>query len=203
MRLCMVDSLWSHYSKELNINLFPLPFFVFPFSLLRFYPNFSLLSPLFYSCFLVSSLSLPLSSHFSHQLRCKASALRSLCSRHTEKLSTFRAVYPDIVRSHFPPLYKELFGADLELTLQNSDWTVTGTKAGVSRQIAPSFHRHCGRGGVPHSRRWRLCSCCTSSPGHLTQTQRNPSSSSPQFGFPPPRPPLVSVSLLWGVRWSH
>uniref|UniRef100_A0A3P8NR44 RAR related orphan receptor A n=1 Tax=Astatotilapia calliptera TaxID=8154 RepID=A0A3P8NR44_ASTCA len=56
-----------------------------------------------------------------NKLRCEASALRSLCSRHTEKLCTFRAVYPDIVRSHFPPLYKELFGADLELTLQNSD----------------------------------------------------------------------------------
>lgn len=56
------------------------------------------------------------------KLRCKVSALRSLCSRHTEKLLAFRAVYPDIVRSHFPPLYKELFGADLELTLQPSDW---------------------------------------------------------------------------------
>ncbi|XP_025758885.1 nuclear receptor ROR-alpha isoform X1 [Oreochromis niloticus] len=56
-----------------------------------------------------------------NKLRCKASALRSLCSRHTEKLCTFRAVYPDIVRTHFPPLYKELFGADLELTLQSSN----------------------------------------------------------------------------------
>lgn len=55
------------------------------------------------------------------QLRCKVSALRSLCSRHTEKLSAFRAVYPDIVGTHFPPLYKELFGADLELTLQTDD----------------------------------------------------------------------------------
>uniref|UniRef100_A0A8C4HFV0 Nuclear receptor ROR-alpha n=1 Tax=Dicentrarchus labrax TaxID=13489 RepID=A0A8C4HFV0_DICLA len=53
-----------------------------------------------------------------NKLRCKVSALRSLCSRHTEKLSAFRAVYPDIVGTHFPPLYKELFGADLELTLQ-------------------------------------------------------------------------------------
>uniref|UniRef100_A0A671UIB3 RAR related orphan receptor A n=1 Tax=Sparus aurata TaxID=8175 RepID=A0A671UIB3_SPAAU len=56
-----------------------------------------------------------------HKLRCKVSALRSLCSRHTEKLSAFRAVYPDIVGTHFPPLYKELFGADLELTLQTDD----------------------------------------------------------------------------------
>uniref|UniRef100_A0A3B5B621 Nuclear receptor ROR-alpha-like n=1 Tax=Stegastes partitus TaxID=144197 RepID=A0A3B5B621_9TELE len=56
-----------------------------------------------------------------NKLRVKVSTLRSLCSRHTEKLSAFRAVYPDIVRSHFPPLYKELFGADLELALQTSD----------------------------------------------------------------------------------
>uniref|UniRef100_A0A4W6CRM6 Uncharacterized protein n=1 Tax=Lates calcarifer TaxID=8187 RepID=A0A4W6CRM6_LATCA len=56
-----------------------------------------------------------------NKLRCKVSALRSLCSRHTEKLSAFRAIYPDIVRTHFPPLYKELFGADLELTLQAND----------------------------------------------------------------------------------
>uniref|UniRef100_A0A3Q0RGK7 RAR related orphan receptor A n=1 Tax=Amphilophus citrinellus TaxID=61819 RepID=A0A3Q0RGK7_AMPCI len=51
----------------------------------------------------------------------RVTALRSLCSRHTEKLCAFRAVYPDIVRTHFPPLYKELFSADLELTLQSSD----------------------------------------------------------------------------------
>ncbi|XP_023268158.1 nuclear receptor ROR-alpha-like [Seriola lalandi dorsalis] len=56
-----------------------------------------------------------------NKLRCKVAVLRSLCSRHTEKLSAFRAVYPDIVRTHFPPLYKELFGADLELTLQSDD----------------------------------------------------------------------------------
>ncbi|XP_078141591.1 nuclear receptor ROR-alpha A-like [Centroberyx gerrardi] len=48
------------------------------------------------------------------KLRCKVSALRSLCSRHTEKLLSFRSVYPDTVRSHFPPLYKELFGSDFE-----------------------------------------------------------------------------------------
>ncbi|XP_037604979.1 nuclear receptor ROR-alpha A-like isoform X2 [Sebastes umbrosus] len=56
-----------------------------------------------------------------NKLRHKVAALRSLCSHHTEKLSAFRAVYPDIVRTHFPPLYKELFGADLELTLQSDD----------------------------------------------------------------------------------
>uniref|UniRef100_A0A3Q4HEB4 RAR related orphan receptor A n=1 Tax=Neolamprologus brichardi TaxID=32507 RepID=A0A3Q4HEB4_NEOBR len=61
-------------------------------------------------------------SFLHHLIRCSTpTSLRSLCSRHTEKLCTFRAVYPDIVRSHFPPLYKELFGADLELTLQSSD----------------------------------------------------------------------------------
>ncbi|KAG7483492.1 nuclear receptor ROR-alpha-like isoform X1 [Solea senegalensis] len=56
-----------------------------------------------------------------NKLRCKVSALRSLCSRHTEKLSAFRSVYPDVVQTHFPPLYKELFGAELELTLQVDD----------------------------------------------------------------------------------
>ncbi|KAM9317704.1 nuclear receptor ROR-alpha A-like [Pholidichthys leucotaenia] len=55
------------------------------------------------------------------KLRCKVSALRSLCSRHMEKLSTFRAIYPDVVRMHFPPLYKELFAADLDVSLQSSD----------------------------------------------------------------------------------
>ncbi|XP_061594862.1 nuclear receptor ROR-alpha A-like isoform X1 [Cololabis saira] len=55
------------------------------------------------------------------KLRCKVSALRSLCSRHTEKLRAFRAVYADTIRTHFPPLYKELFAADLELTVQTSN----------------------------------------------------------------------------------
>uniref|UniRef100_A0A665WQ03 Uncharacterized protein n=1 Tax=Echeneis naucrates TaxID=173247 RepID=A0A665WQ03_ECHNA len=50
------------------------------------------------------------------KLRYKVSVLRSLSSRHTEKLSAFRVVHSDIVRTHFPPLYKELFGADLDLT---------------------------------------------------------------------------------------
>ncbi|KAK7891550.1 hypothetical protein WMY93_023513 [Mugilogobius chulae] len=48
------------------------------------------------------------------KLICKVSTLRALCSRHTEKLTAFKAIYPDIVRAHFPPLYKELFGSDFE-----------------------------------------------------------------------------------------
>ncbi|XP_033979908.1 nuclear receptor ROR-alpha A-like isoform X1 [Trematomus bernacchii] len=52
------------------------------------------------------------------KLRCKVSALRSLCSRHSENLSAFRAVYPDIVTTHFPPLYRELFGGDMELNME-------------------------------------------------------------------------------------
>ncbi|XP_029353416.1 nuclear receptor ROR-alpha A-like isoform X2 [Echeneis naucrates] len=55
------------------------------------------------------------------KLRYKVSVLRSLSSRHTEKLSAFRVVHSDIVRTHFPPLYKELFGADLDLTPQSDD----------------------------------------------------------------------------------
>uniref|UniRef100_A0A3B3WMA3 RAR related orphan receptor A n=1 Tax=Poecilia mexicana TaxID=48701 RepID=A0A3B3WMA3_9TELE len=43
------------------------------------------------------------------KLRCKASALRALCGLHSEKLAAFRTVYPDAVRTLFPPLYKELF----------------------------------------------------------------------------------------------
>lgn len=57
------------------------------------------------------------------QLRCKVSVLRSLCALHSEKLSAFRAVYPDTVRTLFPPLYKELFAADLDGTLPASDGT--------------------------------------------------------------------------------
>ncbi|KAL3065044.1 hypothetical protein OYC64_015265 [Pagothenia borchgrevinki] len=52
------------------------------------------------------------------KLRCKVSALRSLCSRHSENLSAFRAIYPDIVTIHFPPLYRELFGGDMELNME-------------------------------------------------------------------------------------
>uniref|UniRef100_A0A8C7M4V9 RAR-related orphan receptor A, paralog a n=1 Tax=Oncorhynchus kisutch TaxID=8019 RepID=A0A8C7M4V9_ONCKI len=51
------------------------------------------------------------------KLICKVSTLRALCSRHTEKLTAFKAIYPDIVRSHFPPLYKELFGSDFEQSM--------------------------------------------------------------------------------------
>ncbi|XP_076860765.1 nuclear receptor ROR-alpha A [Brachyhypopomus gauderio] len=51
------------------------------------------------------------------KLICKVSTLRALCSRHTEKLTAFKAVYPDIVRTHFPPLYKELFGSDFEQSM--------------------------------------------------------------------------------------
>ncbi|KAM4744354.1 nuclear receptor ROR-alpha A-like [Anableps anableps] len=55
------------------------------------------------------------------KLRCKASVLRSLCGLHSEKLSAFRAAYPDTVRALFPPLYKELFAADLDGTLPSSE----------------------------------------------------------------------------------
>ncbi|MGH0138635.1 UNVERIFIED_CONTAM: hypothetical protein FKN15_066882 [Acipenser sinensis] len=48
------------------------------------------------------------------KLICKVSTLRALCSRHTEKLTAFKAIYPDIVRAHFPPLYKELFSSEFE-----------------------------------------------------------------------------------------
>uniref|UniRef100_A0A8C1W761 RAR related orphan receptor A n=1 Tax=Cyprinus carpio TaxID=7962 RepID=A0A8C1W761_CYPCA len=51
------------------------------------------------------------------KLICKVSTLRALCSRHTEKLTAFKAIYPDIVRAHFPPLYKELFGSDFEQSM--------------------------------------------------------------------------------------
>ncbi|KAK6294024.1 hypothetical protein J4Q44_G00348540 [Coregonus suidteri] len=48
------------------------------------------------------------------KLICKVSTLRALVSRHTEKLTAFKATYPDVVQAHFPPLYKELFGSDVE-----------------------------------------------------------------------------------------
>uniref|UniRef100_A0A673IH80 Nuclear receptor ROR-alpha-like n=1 Tax=Sinocyclocheilus rhinocerous TaxID=307959 RepID=A0A673IH80_9TELE len=51
------------------------------------------------------------------KLICRVSTLRALCSRHTEKLTAFKAIYPDIVRTHFPPLYKELFGSDFEQSM--------------------------------------------------------------------------------------
>ncbi|XP_062819506.1 nuclear receptor ROR-alpha isoform X2 [Anolis carolinensis] len=52
------------------------------------------------------------------KLICKVSTLRALCGRHTEKLMAFRAIYPDIVRLHFPPLYKELFTSEFEPAMQ-------------------------------------------------------------------------------------
>lgn len=60
---------------------------------------------------------LSFSLSLSLQLICKVSTLRALCSRHTEKLTAFKAIYPDIVRTHFPPLYKELFGSDFEQSM--------------------------------------------------------------------------------------
>ncbi|XP_062927041.1 nuclear receptor ROR-alpha A isoform X1 [Mobula hypostoma] len=48
------------------------------------------------------------------KLLSKVTMLRALCNRHTEKLSSFKAIHPDIVRVHFPPLYKELFSSEFE-----------------------------------------------------------------------------------------
>uniref|UniRef100_A0A8C5DJU2 Nuclear receptor ROR-alpha-like n=1 Tax=Gouania willdenowi TaxID=441366 RepID=A0A8C5DJU2_GOUWI len=47
------------------------------------------------------------------KLRSRASVLRSLCVGHSEHLLSFRDVHPDVVQTLFPPLYKELFAADL------------------------------------------------------------------------------------------
>ncbi|XP_069041168.1 nuclear receptor ROR-alpha A isoform X4 [Lepisosteus oculatus] len=44
----------------------------------------------------------------------KMAVLKSLCSLHMEKLRSFRQLYPLIVHSLFPPLYKELFTSDSE-----------------------------------------------------------------------------------------
>ncbi|XP_051505432.1 nuclear receptor ROR-alpha B-like isoform X2 [Myxocyprinus asiaticus] len=51
------------------------------------------------------------------KLVCKVSTVRMLCRRHLEKLSAFRALYPEMVHTRFPPLYKELFGSDFEQAL--------------------------------------------------------------------------------------
>lgn len=56
------------------------------------------------------------------QLVCKVSTVRMLCRRHMEKLSTFRALYPEMVHTRFPPLYKELFGSDFEQVLPQEAW---------------------------------------------------------------------------------
>lgn len=60
----------------------------------------------------------PMTSVHFLQLICKVSTLRALCGRHTEKLMAFKAIYPDIVRLHFPPLYKELFTSEFEPAMQ-------------------------------------------------------------------------------------
>ncbi|XP_012998600.1 nuclear receptor ROR-gamma isoform X2 [Cavia porcellus] len=40
--------------------------------------------------------------------------LRSLCSQHVEKLQVFQHLHPIVVQAAFPPLYKELFGTEIE-----------------------------------------------------------------------------------------
>ncbi|XP_048722467.1 nuclear receptor ROR-alpha isoform X3 [Caretta caretta] len=68
------------------------------------------------------------------KLICKVSTLRALCGRHTEKLMAFKAIYPDIVRLHFPPLYKELFTSEFEPAMQidgNHTWSYS------SLQLSP------------------------------------------------------------------
>ncbi|XP_023657201.1 nuclear receptor ROR-alpha A isoform X2 [Paramormyrops kingsleyae] len=52
-----------------------------------------------------------------HKLYLKVPVLKSLCSLHIEKLRWFRQLYPLTVHSLFPPLYKELFGSDSDLSL--------------------------------------------------------------------------------------
>ncbi|KAL0985385.1 hypothetical protein UPYG_G00156220 [Umbra pygmaea] len=51
-----------------------------------------------------------------HKLYQKVAVLRSLCSLHVEKLHWFCQLYPLTVHSLFPPLYKELFTPDSDLT---------------------------------------------------------------------------------------
>ncbi|KAJ8004982.1 hypothetical protein DPEC_G00141920 [Dallia pectoralis] len=51
-----------------------------------------------------------------HKLYQKVSVLRSLCRLHVEKLHWFSQLYPLTVHSLFPPLYKELFTPDSDLT---------------------------------------------------------------------------------------
>ncbi|XP_077382670.1 nuclear receptor ROR-alpha A isoform X2 [Festucalex cinctus] len=52
-----------------------------------------------------------------HKLYQRMSVLRSLCCLHTEKLRWFSQRYPLTAHSLFPPLYKELFASEAELTL--------------------------------------------------------------------------------------
>ncbi|KAI2662684.1 Nuclear receptor ROR-alpha B [Labeo rohita] len=53
----------------------------------------------------------------AYVLMSAVSTVRMLCRRHMEKLSSFRALYPETVHTRFPPLYKELFGSDFEQVL--------------------------------------------------------------------------------------
>ncbi|XP_026084187.1 nuclear receptor ROR-alpha-like [Carassius auratus] len=50
-----------------------------------------------------------------HKLYQRVPVLKSLCALHIEKLRWFRQLYPLTVHSHFPPLYKELFGSDSDI----------------------------------------------------------------------------------------
>lgn len=49
-----------------------------------------------------------------HRLHEKLMMLKALCALHIEKLQWFRQRYPLTVNSHFPPLYKELFGSEAD-----------------------------------------------------------------------------------------
>ncbi|TSM52300.1 Nuclear receptor ROR-alpha [Bagarius yarrelli] len=74
------------------------------------------------------------------KLICKVSTLRALCSRHTEKLTAFKAIYPDIVRTHFPPLYKELFGSDFEQSMPvDGDQTPVTDPGPFSKDVFDQF----------------------------------------------------------------
>ncbi|KAL2084119.1 hypothetical protein ACEWY4_019637 [Coilia grayii] len=50
-----------------------------------------------------------------HRLYQKVPVLKGLCSLHIDKLHWFRQLYPLTVHTHFPPLYKELFGSDSDM----------------------------------------------------------------------------------------
>ncbi|KAM8825720.1 nuclear receptor ROR-alpha A isoform 1-T1 [Synchiropus picturatus] len=51
-----------------------------------------------------------------HKLFQRMSVLRSLCSLHMEKLRWFSQRYPLTAHTLFPPLYKELFGCEAEMS---------------------------------------------------------------------------------------
>uniref|UniRef100_S4RYC7 RAR-related orphan receptor B n=1 Tax=Petromyzon marinus TaxID=7757 RepID=S4RYC7_PETMA len=44
----------------------------------------------------------------------KVGVLRQVCALHMEKFQEFREGHQEIVHSHFPPLYKELFSSDIQ-----------------------------------------------------------------------------------------